>query len=74
VIYAIALGWPTEAISVQSLGAASATQPGRIEHVQLLGTEEKLRWKQNPEGLRVEMPKGYRPSTDFAAALKVSLA
>jgi alpha-L-fucosidase len=74
VIYAIALGWPTEAISLQSLGAANATQPGRIEHVQLLGTEEKLRWKQNPEGLRVEMPKAYRPSTDFAAALKVSLA
>jgi alpha-L-fucosidase len=74
VIYVIALGWPTDRITVQSLGTASATQSDRIEHVQLLGTREKLHWRQTPEGLRVEMPKGYRPPTDFAAALKVSLA
>jgi hypothetical protein len=39
----------------------------------LLGTNEKLLWKQAADGLRVELPRRYHPQTDFAAALKVSL-
>jgi alpha-L-fucosidase len=74
VVYAIALGWPSGEIVVQSLGTSSAAHPGKVRNVQLLGTEEKLRWKQTPEGLRVELAKQYRPAVDFAAALKVSLA
>ena len=74
VIYAIALGWPAGEFVIQSLGTASAAQPGKIEHVQLLGTDAKLKWKQTGEGLRVELPKHYHPTTDFAAALRVSLA
>jgi alpha-L-fucosidase len=74
VVYALVLGWPSEAFVVQSLGTASATRPGKVEHVQLLGTEEKLRWRQTDAGLRVELPKQYHPAADFAAALKVSLA
>jgi alpha-L-fucosidase len=73
-IYAIALGWPVGEFSIQSLGTASAAQPGKIAQVQLLGTSERLKWKQTAEGLRVELPKQYRPAVDFAAALKVSLA
>jgi alpha-L-fucosidase len=73
-IYAIALGWPVGEFAIQSLGTASAAQPGKIAHVQLLGADEKLKWKQTAEGLRVELPKQYRPAADFAAALKVSLA
>ncbi len=74
VVYAIVLGWPTDAFMVQSLGIAAASNPGKVEHVQLLGTEEKLRWKQTPQGLRVELPKHYSPTTDYAAAVKVMLA
>src|SRR5271166_5275773 len=74
VIYALALGWPAGEFVVQSLGTANATQPGRIEHVQLLGTDEKLKWKQAADGLHAELPQRYRPATDFAAALKISLA
>ena len=74
VIYAIALGLPAGEFVVQSLGAGNATQPGRIEHVQLLGTDERLKWKQMPDGLHVELPKSYKPTTDFAVALKASLA
>jgi alpha-L-fucosidase len=73
VVYAIALGWPAAEFVVQSLGTANATQPGKIEHVQLLGTEEKLRWRQAADGLHVGLPKTYKPTVDFAAALKVSL-
>jgi|WetSurMetagenome_2_1015567.scaffolds.fasta_scaffold43232_1 alpha-L-fucosidase len=74
VVYALVLGWPSEAFVVQSLGTSNATQPGKVERVQLLGTEEKLRWQQTPAGLRVELPKSYHPAADFAAALRVSLA
>ena len=72
VVYAIVLGWPADAFVVQSLGTGAATQPGKIAHVQLLGTEEKLNWKQSATGLRVELPKSYHPQTDYAAALKIS--
>jgi alpha-L-fucosidase len=74
VIYAIALGWPTDEFVVQSLGVASATRPGKIEHVQLVGTEEKVAWKQTADGLRVTLPTNYRPKVDYGAALKISLA
>jgi alpha-L-fucosidase len=74
VVYAIALGWPKDAFVVRSLGIDAATKPGKIEHVQLLGTEEKLTWKQGADNLRVDLPKHYRPTTDYAAALKIYLA
>ena len=74
VVYAIVLGWPADAFMVQSLGTDAATRPGKIAQVQLLGTEEKLNWKQGAAGLRVELPKHYHPQTDYAAALKISLA
>ena len=73
VVYALVLGWPSGEIAVQSLGMNSSIQPGKIRNVQLLGTDEKLQWKQAPEALRVELPKQYRPTSDFAAVLKVSL-
>jgi hypothetical protein len=59
---------------VRALGLAASTQPGKIARVELLGTGAKLNWKQLPEGLRVELPKQYRPAADYAAALKVTLA
>lgn len=74
VVYALVLGWPTEAIVVQSLGSSAATQPGKVAKVELLGTGERLNWKQNADVLRVELPKQYRPKVDYAAVLKVSLA
>ncbi|MGB6112337.1 MAG: alpha-L-fucosidase, partial [Acidobacteriaceae bacterium] len=74
VIYAIALGWPVGEFVIQSLGTSNATKPGKIEHVQLLGTDEKLKWKQTSDGLSVELPRRFQPVSDFAAALKISLA
>jgi alpha-L-fucosidase len=74
VLYATALGWPAAEFVVQSLGSASTTQPGKIERVELLGTGEKVRWRQAADGLRVTLPATYKPAVDFAAALKVILA
>ncbi|MDE3180712.1 MAG: alpha-L-fucosidase, partial [Acidobacteriota bacterium] len=74
VLYAISLGWPTRPFVVQSLATAQGGQAQRVTHVQLLGTEEKVEWKQTAAGLRVELPKHYHPSADFAAALKITLS
>jgi len=74
VVYALVLGWPTEAIVVQALGFSATTQPGKVARVELLGTGDRVNWRQHADGLRVELPKQYRPSVDYAAALKVTLA
>jgi hypothetical protein len=42
--------------------------------VELLGTGGKVRWKQEADALRIDLPKQYRPEVDYAAALKVTLA
>ena len=73
VIYALVLGWPEGGFVVESLGMASSVQAGKIKEVQLLGTDKKLKWKQVADGLRVELPNGYHPKADYAAALKIFL-
>ena len=73
VVYALVLGWPTGEFVVQSLGTASAAKPGKIKEVRLLGTDQKLKWNQAADGLRVELPPHYHPTADYAAALKVFL-
>jgi alpha-L-fucosidase len=73
VIYAMLLGWPQEPVVIQALGTAAATNPGKIGQVQLLGTDQKLDWKQEATGLRVSLPRGYHPQSDYAASLKVIL-
>lgn len=73
-IYAIALGWPSEPILIQSLGSSAATSPGRVARIQLLGTDATVVWNQQAQALRIELPKSYRPAVDYAAALKVILA
>ena len=74
VIYAIALGLPTETIAIQALGTSSANKPGKVAKVELLGTGAKLKWSQAADGLRIEVPKQYKPAVDYAAAFKIMLA
>ena len=74
VINAIFLGWPQGEVIIKALGTSAATNPGKIENVQLLGTDERVRWTQRPDGLHVELPKHYHPAVNFAASLRVSLA
>jgi alpha-L-fucosidase len=74
ILYAIALGWPQGEFVIESLGTSSATKPGKVAHVQLIGTDARVHWKQLPGGLRVELPTQYHPEVDYAAALKITLA
>jgi alpha-L-fucosidase len=73
VVYALVLGWPAEPILIQSLGLSAATSPGKVAHVEVLGTGAKVDWTQQPDALRVNIPRTYRPLVDYAAALKVTL-
>ena len=74
VIYAIFMGWPEGQVEITSLGTGSQTNPGKIEHVAVLGTGAKVRWKQRAQALRVELPTLPGPAYGYGAALKISLA
>ena len=68
------MGWPKGPAVIKALGTAVPTNPGKIGNIQLLGTDEQVRWKQRADGLTVELPRNYQPVADYAASLKVSLA
>jgi alpha-L-fucosidase len=72
VVYAIVLGWPAPAMVLSSFGAA-ANHGGKVAHVELLGSPEKIRFQQTPQGLRIEQPR-QKPASDYAVVFKLSLA
>ena len=74
VIYAIFLGWPEGEAQIAALGSSAQTNPGKIEHVTLVGSEAKVKFRQTPEGLRVTLPAQTSPANQYAAALKISLS
>jgi alpha-L-fucosidase len=73
VVYAIALGWPEQEMRLTSLGTGAATKPGKVAHVELLGTGARPVFRQDASALHVRLPRA-RPKTDYAAALKIHLA
>jgi len=72
VIYAIALGWPEQAVMLTSFGTA-ANQAAKVAHVELLGSPESIRFAQSAQGLRIERPQ-RKPASDYAVVFKLSLA
>jgi len=70
VLYAIAMGWPEGGkLVVRSLAATDDAKANVIRSVSLLGSDEKLAWKQTPYGLEVTLPAGkVSPHT---AALRI---
>lgn len=73
IVYAIALGWPQGEMLLHSLGTDATTRPGRVEHVELVGTTLPPTWRQTSAGLRIMLP-SYKPEADFAAALRIRIA
>lgn len=71
-LYAFVMGWPQDFALIKPLAFNSPQQPGKIQNVELLGHDAKLRWKQDENGLRVDMP-SEKPS-DYAITLKIALA
>ncbi len=72
VVYAIVLGWPGNEAVIQALGTASPQSPGKITNVELLGYQDKLKYRQDASGLHVRLP--AQMLSDDAIALKVTLA
>ncbi len=65
-LYAFCMGWPEKEVVVPELGT------GRIGDVQLLGFRGKLQWKQEPAGVRVQLPP--EKPCEHAVAFKVTWA
>jgi len=71
-LYAIELGWPTNGVSITSLGKSAKLLDQSIKTIQLLGSTEKIKWSQTDDALVIEQPK-YEPS-NIAIVFKISLA
>ncbi|HEX3797715.1 MAG TPA: alpha-L-fucosidase [Verrucomicrobiae bacterium] len=53
-LYAIALGVPSDALRIKSLGLASGAADKAVTEVTLLGSREKLQWQQTPDALVIQ--------------------
>ncbi len=61
-LYAITLGIPKGPIVIKSLGSKSATGGNAISEVTLLGSKEKLDWKQQDDALVIQPAKDWPTS------------
>jgi alpha-L-fucosidase len=68
-LYAILLGWPTNEVVIQQLARNSGFWANDIQEVQLLGSNDRIRWTQDEKALRVTMPP-TKPC-DHAYVLKI---
>jgi alpha-L-fucosidase len=71
-LYAYVMGTPSGDFVIKPLATNSPQEPGKILDVQLLGYHDKLRWKQDKQGLQVRMPAANL--SDIGVTLKVTLA
>jgi alpha-L-fucosidase len=71
-LYAYVMGTPAGDYVIPSLATNSPQEPGKILDVQLLGYHDKLRWKQDKQGLQVRMPAANL--SDIGVTFKVTLA
>lgn len=69
VLYAIVLDWPENELEIKSLGYNGKLYPGEIKNISLIGSSEKLNWKQNAQNTSVQFPK--EKPCDFAYVLKI---
>lgn len=54
VLYAIAMGWPTEPLSIKALGTRSTTADRPIAQIDVLGSQEPVHWTQAEEALLIQ--------------------
>ncbi len=56
-VYVIELGVPEKELRVSKMGKAAKLLDGPIENIELLGSREKLNWKQEDEALTISAPR-----------------
>ena len=67
VVYATVMGVPTEGISLKSLGNTNGN--AKIKTIKMLGSKEKLSWKQDSDVLIIQKPKTI--PNDIAVVFKI---
>jgi alpha-L-fucosidase len=70
-LFAFVQGWPGSEVVVPAMGTASAQSPSKVQAVALLGGPMKLKFKQEPEGLRVSLPEQKPGASDIGITLKI---
>jgi len=71
-VFAFVMGWPESGrVSIEAMGSASPHLAGRIQRVELLGTNRPLAFEQTAQGLQVTLPADM-PALAYASALKIS--
>jgi len=73
VIYAIFLGWPEGEVAIASLGSAKKTNPGKIMNVTVLGSGAAIKWRQDADAFRLELPQQLEVANAYGTAIKVAL-
>jgi len=68
-LYAIVMAWPQDQVVIISLATGNGVQ-GKVDKVELLGTDSDLQFTQDGEGLKIKFPSG-KPC-DYAYALKIT--
>lgn len=74
-LYAIACGWPEDKpeFVIKSLNTKdNLLAKGEISHVMLLGSDEKITWTHDAEGLKIKVPV-HKPG-DYAYVYKILLS
>jgi alpha-L-fucosidase len=70
ILYAIALGWPTDGkIVIKSLAEKSANYPGPIRKVELIGSNSEVKWKRGAQGLEIRVPD--KPPCKYAFSMRI---
>ncbi|MFN8475832.1 MAG: alpha-L-fucosidase [Anaerolineae bacterium] len=68
-LYAIALAWPGEQLTIRSLATSSPLWDREVASISLLGYDGTLKWSRDDRGLRVRMPES--PPGQHAFALRI---
>ncbi|TSE07399.1 alpha-L-fucosidase [Aquimarina algiphila] len=70
-IYAIVLDAPKDEIIIKSLTTQIGLLNSKIKNIQLLGSDEKIKWERNERGLVITVPK--KLPTPYAHSFKITL-
>jgi len=68
-LYAVAMEWPDDVLTIKSLAAGSPLAPGSIDRVELLGAPGPLAIERGADGLTITLP-GQRP-VGFAPVFRI---
>jgi alpha-L-fucosidase len=70
-VFAIVMDAPSKAIVIQSMASHLTLLNGSIINIEMLGSDENVKWTQTKDGLIIEKPQSI--PNDFAVTFKISL-